>query len=136
MNLGDVMDEVAAQLGWIPDLRVFAFPPDTIPPPAAWVAYPAAYTYDLTYGRGMDRITDLGVVVAVGKVSDRSTRDLVSAYADGAGAKSVKAVLQAGSYTAFDGLRVTEVTFDVLTRGGTDYLGALFTLDIAGKGSA
>jgi hypothetical protein len=136
VNLGDVMDEVAAQLGWIPDLNVFAFPPDNLSPPAAWVAYPAGYIFDATYGRGMDRITDLGVVVVVGKVSDSSTRDLVSAYTDGAGARSVKAVLQAGSYTAFDALRVTEVTFDVLTRGGTDYLGALFTLDIGGKGSA
>jgi hypothetical protein len=136
MNLGDVMDQVATQLGTITGLRVFAFPPDSLPPPAAWIAYPEAYTFDSTYGRGMDRITNLGVVVAVGKVSDRSTRDLVSQYADGSGAKSVKAVLQAGNYTAFDGLRVTEVTFDVITRGGTDYLGALFTLDIAGKGSA
>lgn len=136
MNLGDVMDEVAAQLGTIVGLRVFAFPPDNLSPPAAWIAYPEGYTYDATYGRGMDRITDLGVVVVVGKVSDRSTRDLVSQYADGAGAKSVKAVLRAGNYTAFDALRVTEVTFDVITRGGTDYLGALFTLDIGGKGSA
>lgn len=130
------MDQVAWQLDTIDGLRAFAFPPDSISPPTAWLAYPAAYTFDATYGRGMDRITDLGVVVAVGKVSDRSTRDLVSAYADGAGAKSVKAVLQAGTYTAFDALRVTEVTFDVLTRAGTDYLAALFTLDLAGKGSA
>lgn len=136
MNLGDVMDEVAAQLDTITGLRVFAFPPDNLPPPAAWIAYPEGYEYDATYGRGMDRITNLGVVVAVGKVSDRSTRDLVSQYADGTGATSVKAVLQAGTYTAFHTLRVVDVTFDVLTRGGTDYLGALFTLDIAGQGSA
>lgn len=136
MNLGDVMDQVAERLDTIAGLRVFAFPPDNLAPPAAWIAYPAAYTFDATYGRGMDRITDLGVVVAVGKVSDRSTRDLISEYTDGSGAKSVKAVLQGGAYNAFDGLRVTEVTFDVITRGGTDYLAALFTLDIAGKGSA
>jgi hypothetical protein len=135
MNLGDVMDQVAGRLDTIDGLNVFAFPPDSLSPPAAWIAYPAAYTFDATYGRGMDRITDLGVVVVVGKVSDRSTRDLISQYADGSGSASVKAVLQSGTYNAFDGLRVTEVTFDVVTRGGTDYLAALFTLDIAGKGS-
>jgi hypothetical protein len=136
MNLGDVMDQVAARLDTIDGLRVFAYPPDNLTPPAAWIAYPAAYEFDATYGRGMDRITDLGVVVAVGKVSDRSTRDLISQYTDGSGSASVKAVLQTGTYNAFHTLRVTEVTFDVLTRGGTDYLAALFTLDIAGQGSA
>ncbi|GLI00310.1 hypothetical protein [Phytohabitans aurantiacus] len=136
MNLGDVMDQVAARLGTIDGLRVSAYPPDRLAPPAAWIAYPSAYTFDATYGRGMDRITDLGVVVAVGKPNDRQTRDLVSQYADGSGSASVKHVLESGVYNAFDRLVVTEVTFDVLTRGGDDYLAALFTLDIAGKGSA
>lgn len=136
MNLGDVMDEVAARLAVIEGLRVFAYPPDTIPAPAAWVAYPEGYEYDKTYGRGMDRITNLGLVVAVGKPNARQTRDLISGYVDGAGATSIKAALEGGPYAAFDGLRVVDVVFDVITRGGNDYLGALFTLDIAGQGSA
>lgn len=136
MDLGDVMDQVATQLDTISGLRVYPYPPDSLVPPAAWVAYPESYEYDGTYGRGMDRISNLGVVVVVGKATARPTRDLVSQYADGAGAKSVKAVLQAGTYTAFHTLRVMEVTFDELTRGGIDYLGALFTLDITGQGSA
>jgi hypothetical protein len=136
MNLGDVMDAVGDRLDTIEDLRVFAHPPPKIYPPAAWVAYPEGYVYDATYGRGMDRITNLGVVVVVGKVSDRSARDRISAYADGSGARSVKAVLESGTYTAFDTIRVVDVTFDVLTVAADDYLGALFTLDIAGQGSA
>lgn len=136
MNLANVMDEVATQLDTIDGLRVFAFPPDNLNPPAAWLAYPEGYEYDATYGRGMDRITNLGVVVVVAKVSDRSARNQVGAYVDGSGASSVKAVLEAGTYTAFHTIRVTSVIFDVLTVGGTDYLGALFTLDIAGQGSA
>lgn len=135
MNLGDVMGQVADRLAVIDGLRVFAYPPDKLSPPAAWVAYPEGYTYDLTYGRGSDRIANLGVVVAVGAVVDRVSRDRLSEYVNGSGAKSVKAVLESGPYSAFDKLRVVDVTFDVLTRGGTDYLGALFTLDIVGPGS-
>jgi hypothetical protein len=135
VNLGDVMDQVAARLDFIDGLRCFAFPPDSLSPPAAWIAYPEAYEYDAAYSRGMDRITNLGVVVAVGKVSDRSSRDLVSQYVDGSGSTSVKAVLESGAYSAFHTLRVTEVTFDTITRGGTDYLAALFTLDIVGQGA-
>lgn len=136
MNLADVMDEVGAQLDTISGLRVFAFPPDNLTPPAAWIGYPEDYTYDETYRRGMDRITNLPVIIAVAKVSDRSARDQVGAYVNGSGASSVKAVLEAGTYTAFHTLRVTGVTFDILNRGGTDFLAALFTVDIAGQGSA
>jgi hypothetical protein len=136
MNLADVMDEVATQLDTIAGLRVFAFPPDSLSPPSGWMAYPEEYTYDSTYGRGMDRISNLGVVIVVGKVSDRSARDQLGEYADGSGSKSVKAVLEAGAYTAFDTIRVASVIFDVYTVASTDYLAALFTLDIAGQGSA
>lgn len=136
MNLADVMDEVGARLDTIAGLRVFAFPPDSLSPPAAWIGYPEDYTYDETYGRGMDRITNLPVIVVVAKVSDRSARDQVGQYVDGSGAKSVKAVLESGTYTAFHTIRVVSVTFDILTRAGTDYLAALFMIDIAGQGSA
>jgi len=136
MNLADVMTQVGARLDTIAGLNVFAFPPDNLHPPAAWIGYPEEYTFDETYGRGMDRITNLPVIVVVAKVSDRSARDEVGAYVNGAGAKSVKGVLESGAYSAFHTLRVTGVSFDVLTRGGTDYLAALFTVDIAGQGSA
>lgn len=134
MDLADVMDEVASRLDTITGLRCFAYPPGTVNPPAAVVSYPDTYTYDETYGRGSDRLS-LPVVVVVGKVSDRSARDQIGAYVDGSGARSVKAVLESGTYTAFDELRVVSVEFDVVTIGGTDYMAALFTLDILGSGS-
>lgn len=136
MNLTTVMTQVGTQLDTISGLRVFDFPPDNLTPPAAWIGYPEDYAYDETYGRGMDRITNLPVIVVVAKVSDRSAKAQVSAYANGSGASSVKAVLEAGAYSAFHVVRVTGVTFDVYTVAGTDYLAALFTLDIAGQGSA
>jgi hypothetical protein len=59
----------------------------------------------------------------------------VDGYCAGSGASSIKAVLEAGTYTAFDTVRVARVEFDVLTIGGTDYLAALFDLDIIGDGA-
>lgn len=134
MNLADVMDEIATQLDTITGLRVFAYPPGTVTPPAAVVAYPTAYAFDATYGRGMDRIS-LPVVVLVGRPTDRPTRDLMGAYVDGAGASSIKAVLEAGTYTAFDSLRVTGVELDTYEQGAVTYLAAIFDIDIAGSGS-
>lgn len=134
MNLKDVMDQVAAQVDTITDLRVYPFPPDALAPPAAVVSWPETYDYDATYQRGMDRLT-LPVVLVVGKPNDRSTVERLGAYADGNGPKSVKAVVEAGTYTAFEAVRVMSVEFDVVTIGGTDYMAALFSLDIVGKGA-
>lgn len=134
MNLGAVMDAVAARLDTIVGLRCFAYPPDAIQPPAAIVSYPETIAFDATYGRGMDRIT-LPLVVVVGKVHDRSTRDVLGAYCGGSGATSVKAVLESGTYTAFDVVRVASAEFDVVTIAGTEYMAGLFELDIAGQGA-
>lgn len=134
MKLDDVMDEVAARLGTIAGLRVFPYPADSVSPPAAIVSYPEKYTFDETYGRGMDRMT-LPVVVVVGKPTDRASRDRIAQYCDGAGPASVKAAVEAGKYVACDTVRVTGIEFDVVTVAGTDYLAALFDLDIAGAGS-
>lgn len=135
MNLGAVMQEIADRIDTIAGLRVYAYPPNSIVPPAALVSYPDTYSYDETYGRGMDRITDLPVIVAVGKVSDRASRDKITQYVDGSGSASIKAVVESGTYTEFDVVRVTGVVFDVVTIAAVDYLGATFTLDIAGQGA-
>lgn len=134
MDLADVMDDVADELENIAGLRVFAYPPGSLTPPAAVVTYPDSITFDQTYGRGMDRMS-LPVVVVVGKATDRTARNRLGAYCDGAGASSIKAKLEAGTYVAFDTLRVTGITFDVVSIGGTEYLAALFDLDISGTGS-
>lgn len=133
MNVATVMDELAAQLDTISGLRVFAFPPDTFTPPAGIVDFPDTVTFDETYGRGMDSMV-LPVWVVVGRVSDRATKKNLAAYANGTGAKSIKAVIESGTYTAFDTVRVTGADFDVVTENSVDYRAARFDLDIAGQG--
>lgn len=134
MNLADVMDEVADQLGAIGGLRAYPYPVSTISPPAAIVSYPETYTYDETYGRGMDRLT-LPVVVLVSLASDRAARDQLGQYVDGAGAKSVKQAVESGTYEAFDTARVQSVVFDAVTISAVEYLAATFSIDIAGEGA-
>lgn len=134
VHLGLVMDAIGNRLKTIAGLRVFSTPPPTITPPAAIVSYPEVIEFDKTYGRGMDVMT-LPVVLVVGRVSDRLARDQLGAYCDGSGSKSVKAVIESATYTAFDVVRVERVEFDPVTIGGVDYLAALFTLGIGGKGS-
>jgi hypothetical protein len=128
------MDEIGDRLDTITGLRGFGFPPDHITPPAAIVSYPEGIVFDRTYRRGKDTLT-LPVVVVVGKPNDRSTVTRLGAYCDGSGGSSIKAVLESGTYTSFDRVRVTDVDFDVYTIGGNDYMGALFMLDIGGDGA-
>lgn len=134
MNLGDVMDEIGDRLDAIGGLRVYRYPPDNVAPPAAVVTYPETYTYDETYGRGMDRFT-VPVIVMVGKVSDRASRDQLGVYLDGSGDKSIKAVVESGTYTAFDTARVTGATFDIVSMAGVEYVAATLPIDIAGQGA-
>lgn len=135
MNLNTVMDEIGQKLGAITGLRVFDYPPPTVVPPAGIVSYPERIEYDQTYGRGMDRIRALPVIIVVGKATDRAARDTAAAWAAGSGAGSVKAVLEAASYSSCDVLVVTQCSFDVVTIAGVDYIAAMFELDIAGGGS-
>ncbi len=136
MNLVNVMNQVAERLRTITSLagRTYAYPKESVMPPAAIVAFPETYTYDETYGRGMDRLT-LPVLIVVGKASARAAHGRLGPYVAGAGPSSVKQVLESGTYTAFDVVRVVSVEFDTVTIASTDYLGALFDLDVTGRGA-
>lgn len=134
MNVADVMDEVAAALATITGLKVHPGPVGSVTPPAAIIGYPGPWTYDETYGRGMDSMA-LPLVVLVGRPLDVSTRDRLAAYIDGAGAQSVKAAVEGGTYTACDTVRVAGGDTDTYEHAGVPYLAAVFDLDITGSGT-
>lgn len=134
MILSAVMDELAAELDTIGGLRVFAYPTDSVPAPAAVVGYPEKINFDETMGRGVDKAT-FPVFLLVGRVTDRSAKALLGAYCDGSGTKSVKAVLNAGApWVAMASVRVASIEFTVVTVAGIDYLTAVFTVDVYGTG--
>lgn len=134
MIVSDVMDALAGQLDTIAGLRVFAYPADNVPAPAAVVGYPESIEFDTTMGRGVDEMV-IPVFLLVGRVTDRNSRDALGAYCDGSGASSVKAVLQAGAYTAMHRVRVESVDFSVVTIAALEYLAAVFTVHVYGGGA-
>jgi hypothetical protein len=136
MDPNDVADEITTRLDTIAGLRCFGYPPPTVVPPAAIVSYPERIEFDATYGRGMDRIPAWPVLIIDGKATDRTARERIYEYAAATGTKSVKAVLESGTYTSFDTIRVVDCAFDVVTIASVDYISALFTLDIAGRGTS
>jgi len=133
MNFEDVMDELKTRAATIEGIRAYELPMASPTVGSLIVGYPEQITYDVTYARGMDRMT-LPLILLSGKPFDRSTRTQLAEWTAGAGPRSVKAVLESGAYTSLDDLRVTEVDLDVVTIGGVDLMAALFTLDIGGQG--
>lgn len=134
MDLGAVMDDLGTALATIPKLRVFPYWADRVTPPAAVVGWPDPLTYDSTMVRGADQV-ELPLMVMVGKVDTRTARDLLSAYANGSGDRSVKAVVEAHTPTAYDSCRVTRCEFGLITVAAVEYLAATFYLDIIGRGA-
>jgi hypothetical protein len=134
VNVADVMDELGDALDTISGLRVFPYWVDKVSPPAAIVGFPEELTYDATYGRGSDSIT-LPIIVVVGRVNARSTRDRVAQYTDGTGMTSAKTAIESHSATSYDSARVERVEFGTASIGGTEYLAATFHVDITGSGA-
>lgn len=131
MQIGAVMDEVAAALATIPTLkgRTFAYLPETAHPPAALVDFPGV-EHDVTFGRGADRLT-LPVTLLVARVDSRSARDRLLALQG-----QVKAAIEDRDPVAYHSARVTGAEFNhSYPLGGVEHMAVAFTVDIIGSGS-
>ncbi len=137
MNVKAIMQALADRLDTIDGLRAYGFPVESVSPPAAIVSWPSTYTFDATYGRGHDDL-ELFVVVVVGRPRDnKATLDRLVGYLEGAGASSVKAVLEAKPYPdPVELLRVRGVEIDIMTMAGAEYVTAVFDVQIDGRGTA
>lgn len=135
MNLDDVAAELATALGTIDGLNVPAWGVQRVTPPFALIPLPEQIAYDLTYGRGEDRIEDWPLLVLLARPTDPETRRAIAEYAAGSGPKSVKQVVEAHTFTSCSSVRVTSAEFDVVSYAGVEYLAAMFHLDIAGQGA-
>lgn len=128
------MDQLGSQLDTIPQLRVLPYEADSIEPPCATISLPEDIDYLGAYKRGLDKMV-LRVSVFVSLVDDRVRREQITPYADGSGTKSIKQVLESGTYTAFDTIAVSRGGFGVIVIDGIGYLGGLWTVNIAGQGN-
>lgn len=135
MDLEAVSEEIRTALGGITGLRVPVWGVGEVQAPAAVVTLPESVDFDETYGRGKDRYPDLQVVVLVGSPEERASIKALAKYVAGSGAKSIKAVLEAYTWTTCESVRVTGADFPRATFAGTPYLAAAFHLDIIGKGA-
>lgn len=133
MNVGAVMDALADALREIESVRVFEYPPDSVSAPAAIVSYPDPWVFDAAMGRGADSAT-FPVHVVVGRVSDRASRDALTPYMAGDGARSVKLALETDPTlgAAVDWCRVGEVSVGRIDVGGVMYVAATFQVAVFG----
>lgn len=134
MRLDKVMDEVGRAMQSITGLRVVPFPGANITPPGGYVSYPQSVDFDQTYQRGVDQITDLPIVLLAGDAYTKAARDQVAEWAAGDGPKSVKAALEAWSWTTCDDVTITTCEFEGETISGVLYLAAHFKATITGPG--
>ena len=135
MDVQAIADELGEALKAIAGLTVPEWGVQRVSPPFALIPLPDAVTYDLTYGRGGDRIEDWPLLVLIDRPARPESRRAIAEYAAGSGPSSVKQAIEDHTYTACDPPRVTSCEFDVVSYAGTDYLAAMFHLDISGKGA-
>lgn len=135
MDLYAVAEEIRTTLATITGLRVPPWGIEAVQVPAALVTLPEQVDFDETYGRGKDRYPDLQVVILVGVPEERASLKALAAYVAGSGAKSVKAVLEARTWTTCESVRAVSCDFPRATYAGTPYLAAAFHLDIIGRGA-
>lgn len=137
-DLGAIMDEVASVLGTVDGIdRTFAYPVESVTPPAAIVTYPNApgIAYMQTYGQGETSIGDLEAHLIAYRVTDRVARDTAAAWTANAGAQSVVAKLESHAWTSCDEVTVTSAEFAIQTVGSEQFLDVIFHLDITGPGA-
>ena len=128
-NVTELRTGLATNLATIYGLRVQAWQPDNINPPAAYI-FPQGVSFDNAFNRGMNTYT-FTVQVIVGRVSERSAQNALDPYISGTGTYSVKRAVEIDKTLggkAFD-VRVTDVrNYGEITAGEVTYLSAEFVV--------
>lgn len=115
-------------------MRVYSYPPATIQVPCAICAFPESLDYNRTYGPvGADEAM-VPVLVVVSKVFERGAQKKLKKFCARSGDSSIKAALEAFTYTESDIVHVNGVTIDVYTINEIDYLAATFQVQVVATG--
>lgn len=135
-----LMTEIGVRLATIPTLRVVPVGMDgPVQPPAAVIYLPERIDYDLSYGRGTVKISDLQVVILVANTTRRTAPAVLAPFMSDTGAKSIKKCLDttaASGYTnAFD-VQVIYSEIDYAAKmSDADYIAGIFHLNAYGPGA-
>lgn len=140
MNLSAVAREIDARLQELPGLvaNYLGQGRKSVTVPCSVVPLPDI-DYGQHYQNGMTRIPDWEIAILTGRLDDSTAYDRLGVFADGSGDNSIIACLESTDadlytpYTACDFVVVKSATFDEITWQGTDFQGALFTLDVVGR---
>lgn len=101
-------------------------------PPSPYLSLP-----EVTYGeagRGLDRLTDLALIVIVGPANNPETFDLALEFASSGGPKSIPVLLQEHTWTSCGTLFVRSAEPSIETeRGNNPALAYTFHLDVTGR---
>lgn len=116
--------------------KTYPYPPEDSPAMiVGWVDWPEAIDYDDTMRRGQDRATFTVTVAVPRSPDDKTAWTRLAPFADGSGTSSIKAVLEAGSYTVIGELRVSGAVFDYGLLAGGPAIAAKFNVDVTGAGA-
>lgn len=136
MNVDTVMKELGTAASTITGLRVYPWAANSVTPPGLIFGLPDEITPNETYARGGMRIRDLPAIVLVGQASKRTALAELSAYCAGSGAKSLVTAWQNYTgYTQIHAITVARIELDAVKLAATDYLAAIFHLDVIGAGT-
>lgn len=131
MDIAAVYAEIETKLKTVTGLRVCKQGEKPQVPAAMVLLFDAK---ERTGYRGGVKLTDVVVLVIVGKAVARQAQADLLAYASDAGARSVSAVLDPVTWTSCADVTIREVVTDTVTIAGAPdvYLALLFHLDVTG----
>lgn len=132
MDITQVREGIGTALAGIDGLRVADHVAGQVNPPQALVGLPRV-EFDNTAARGSD-VAYVDVRVFVSGAYNRAASDLLSAYLDGSGARSVKAAVEDDPTLggACDTVRVLSGEAGWADHGNSQYLVADFELEVVG----
>ncbi len=136
MDIDGVLTDLAAALTAIPGLRAVPYAADVIVPPAV-VLMPPEITFDMTFGRGLDRY-DIVAHLFAARSTDKTGQSALNGFLAGSGPSSVKAALIAvrrGS-TEWRDLHVPRAHgYGQYEVANQSYWGALIDVQVFGQGA-
>lgn len=133
MDIGAVIGGIESRLKSIAGLRVYPWASAKPSPPAALISLPDRIV-PRGASRGLDRIEGLTVIVVAGRPTDRGTPSTLSPFISSSGPKSITAVVESGTYAAFDVAEVKQITINEVEIAGVAFLAGLIEFTITGPG--